>query len=185
MTDDQGVLHHPDLIEDASAFKINFLPSIPGGRVVSRQGIEFEGILYSDAQLNHHVNPSKKIDVKYDPTSMRYIWASPTGDIFLKIPWRDIFRPDISYDEWKYARSQCGPIKNSQDIDRRFACIVKGRAIVEEGLDKTRAARKRFEHAATARSNAPHTKIETFDPASNSYIDGTSKRKPRLLDIED
>lgn len=95
----------PRLPDSKERFLINFLPV--RNRVVTREGIEIDGLKFSDHNLQKEVDPSVKRVVRVDPRDISRVYLeSPTGP-YLPVPLRAGFdMPAMSWWEWKATRQR-------------------------------------------------------------------------------
>lgn len=145
-TEENGKLSHPALIPNPQNFFIDFLPEEL--RVITRQGIALWNINYWSPSLGSYIS-SKKLPVKYNPNSLRYIWVNPNGERYIQVPYSDITRPDVSIEEYRAAkravrRDKHGVAKVTSD--EVFLMIQKNRDLVVNSKKLTKQARKKVEH---------------------------------------
>lgn len=95
----------PRLPHSKEGFLINFLPV--RNRVVTREGIEIDGLRFSHQNLQNEIDPAVKRVVRVDPRDISRVYLeSPTGP-YLLVPLRAGYgMPTMSWWEWKATRQR-------------------------------------------------------------------------------
>ncbi|SFU20543.1 Mu transposase C-terminal domain-containing protein [Pseudomonas marincola] len=152
LTRKSGELEHPKLLDNPEEFVLDFLPQKE--RVITREGIQIWGLFYWESSLSAYVSKSQKQVVKYNPLSLRHVWVNPTGKRYIKVPYKDITKPDISLEELKVAKRQEQNFASSEGraararsrTDAVFFMAQKNRELVEAAKANTRTSKKIYEN---------------------------------------
>jgi putative transposase len=106
----------PPLPNDRQRFLIDFLPV--RARVVTREGIEIEGLHFSDQRLQCEIDPAVKRVVRIDPRDISRVYLESSAGAYLPVPLRAGHNlPPMSWWEWKSIRQS-----GRKALDRSFIC---------------------------------------------------------------
>jgi len=95
----------PKMPTSKQRFLMDFLPI--RSRVVTREGIEIEGLRFSHESLQDEVNPSVQRVIRIDPRDVSRVYLECTDGPYLTIPIRTgLNMPGMSWWEWKAIRQQ-------------------------------------------------------------------------------
>jgi putative transposase len=83
-------------------FKFDFLPV--RRRVVSREGIEIEGLKFSHPQLQAEIEPTQKRVVRLDPRDLSRVYLEMHDSSYLVVPLQRKDLPSMSWWEWRAIR---------------------------------------------------------------------------------
>jgi putative transposase len=83
-------------------FLLDFLPI--ERRVITREGIEVQGLKFSHAELAREIDPGRQRIVRLDPRDISRIYLARTDDQYLTVPLQRRDLPAISWWEWRALR---------------------------------------------------------------------------------
>jgi putative transposase len=95
----------PSLPKSRDRFLMDFLPVRT--RVVTREGIEIDGLRFSHGSLQGEINPNVKRVVRVDPRDISRVYLETPDGPYLSIPlMANRTMPNMSWWEWKAIRRQ-------------------------------------------------------------------------------
>jgi putative transposase len=97
----------PSLPSSRERFLLDFLPV--RNRVVTREGIEIDGLKFSHESLQSEIDPSVKRVIRIDPRDISRVYLENCAGPYLTIPLRaGHAMPKMSWWEWKAVRHERG-----------------------------------------------------------------------------
>jgi putative transposase len=138
--DSKGRVVLPEMVEDRRQLLLDFMPF----KVCSlhRSGLKLETIeYYSPALLRF--NNKQKFVVRYDPSSMRRVWARPeNNNNYIELTYSDVSRPDISLAEFKLARKHLADASSHRVSEQEvWDALKRADDIVDDAVKKTKQAK--------------------------------------------
>lgn len=122
----------PPVPNSRERFLLDFLPCRT--RVVTREGIEIDGLRFSDGSLESEVNPRVKRVVRIDPRDISRVYLETHDGPYLTIPLRASHNmPKLSWWEWKGLRRR-------QRQDRAGAAQGPEKTALRAGRSRARKA---------------------------------------------
>jgi putative transposase len=95
----------PSVPNSRERFLMDFLPVRT--RVITREGIEIDGLRFSHESLQGEINPTVKRVVRVDPRDISRVYLETPDSPYLSIPLRaNHTMPKMSWWEWKAIRRQ-------------------------------------------------------------------------------
>lgn len=96
-------LQSPCFPRDEREFLISFLPG--ESRVVSREGIAWNGLQYRCPELEPFIQREKRQFFRFDPRDISRIYFDTGEGPFLDVPWTEVNYPRLSRWEWNELRA--------------------------------------------------------------------------------
>lgn len=185
-TDSEGQIRQPAIVENKGRFSLDFYPERV--RTISRQGIEMFGFRYWSGALSPYVR--KKVAVKYNPLSLRFIWVNPTEERYIRVPFADVTLADLSLQELKSANRQikaAAEVSGKRQVSKRevFRLVEKNRETVAAAEQATKALKKIQESRSVYKNregyvnNDEKARVEIQQPGDESFT-----TPPTLFKIE-
>jgi putative transposase len=167
--DSEGRITLPEMVIDKKQLLLDFMPYKTC--TLHRSGLKLETIEYYSPAILRFSQGTKFI-VKYDPSSMRRVWARPVDeDNYIELTYSDVSRPDISLAEYKRARK-----KLTQDSDRYvneqevWASVERSNAIVQNSIKQTKQARTLKEKKLVDRSEPLRRVLSESSQSNYSHV---------------
>lgn len=184
-TDSEGRLRQPAIVENKVRFSLDFYPEKM--RTISRQGIEMYGFRYWSGALSAYVK--KKVAVKYNPLSLRFIWVNPTGERYVRVPFADLTLADLSLQELKAANRQiksASEVSGKRQVSKRevFRLVEKNREIVEAAKRATKTLKKMQESRSVYKDRETYINSDEKTRVEIQQPDDDFATPPTLFKIE-
>ena len=138
---------------------------------VRREGIRLHSIFYYDDVLTAWLGAERRrLRAKYDPRDLSTVFLEDDTGRHWPIRYRDLARPPIALCEHRAAvkalRERGRALVDEQSI---FEAVAARRAVVEEGIARTKKARREFARTARLRASGSTTlgvgTVESDEPA--------------------
>jgi putative transposase len=114
----------PSLPSSRERFLLDFLPI--RNRVVTREGIEIDGLKFSHECLQSEIDPSVKRVVRVDPRDISHVYLENSAGPYLTIPLRaGHTMPKMSWWEWKAIRNKRTAVLGEAMMPDRRAPVSK------------------------------------------------------------
>jgi putative transposase len=165
--DGSGLITLPEIITDKKRLLLDFLPF--KRRKLNRRGISISGIVYYSPILKKFQQKQEFI-IKYDPTSMKRVWARPINEsTYFELTYADLRLPDVSLSEFKAAK------KCTRDSSRGRTPVAEVFAAIERNERRELDAKK-----ATKRERVDREKrlINSEEPLRKDIL-GSSEPLPK------
>lgn len=169
---------------DPNRIRIDFLPAEP--RKPRRDGIELFKIGYwHDALPALAARGTPRLPIRYDPRDLSRVWLrAPGGDDYLELRYKDLRRPPVTLWEWTAARKHVlAQGRREVDAPARFDAVQVQRDLVAAAAQRTKAARRGAQRAASAAAGVAST---AGDGPVNGALSGIDySQPPEILDVEE
>jgi putative transposase len=150
----------PSIPHSKERFLMDFLPVRT--RVVTREGIEIDGLRFSHESLQSEINPTVKRVVRVDPRDISRVYLETPDGPYITIPLRaDHTMPSLSWWEWKAIRRQRNTHTGTSLFEPPHTTVLRA--------DRARARRVEWQALQAIQSlPAPDTRLR---PVVSSDID--------------
>lgn len=136
-----GGLTLPRYPRDDRDFLISFLPTVH--RVVSREGIEWNGIHYRSDELQPYVERFRKQLFRFDPRDITRIYFDASGH-HIDVPWTQWSFPKLSLWEWKELKPRLRLPAREIDSVTVHSALEANRDLLRQQSSRSEEARRRL-----------------------------------------
>lgn len=168
-TTENGVVL-PAVVTNARRLLLDFLPYEE--RVISPNGIHFEGERYWTSELSQYVSPGRKARIKYDARNISRIYVEVADGTYIDVPFADPSKEALPLFEHRHRRRQARRShREAFDHEARIQAIgdrdSRRKSARRATRDARRAERLREAQKATANSH-PVVRQPSQPPGSPS-----------------
>jgi putative transposase len=179
----------PPEVIDRRRFLIDFLPI--ERRLVRREGVSLHSIHYWSDVLTTWVGDPDRMIVRYDPRDLSRIYLlAPSGEYF-DLSYRDVRRPPITLWEQRLALKRLREQRDAHiDEGAIFRAVEEMRAIAEQAMLTTKAARRQQERRLRLVQGGRQDPLDSSPPATETAVmtdEERNKRQPweKMLPVEE
>lgn len=186
----------PDLPDDPENLLVSFLPM--SHKTVQRNGVTWDRLVYQTKDLkpflwrNIKGRKQKKYLVKRDPRDITKIYFYPDDGLgkFFSVPLVTPVEGSISLQDWlAFNKERRSRGRAKVDNNKLLEYFVRGQAIVNDAVERTRVARKKSQHvewqapSLTAANDVMPVPVDSVTPIAEATL--TEQRTDAVIPLKE